>query len=56
MKGGDLMYKLLFYGISAISLDTTGSLQQGLRVCTSFIQDNQYDDLDERLAEFEKEN
>lgn len=56
MKGGELMYKLLFYGISAISLDTTGSKQQGLRVCTSFIQDNQYDILQTRLAEFAKEN
>lgn len=56
MKGGDLMYKLLFYGISAISLDTTGSKQQGLRVCTSFIKDNQYEDLQNRLAEFVKEN
>ncbi|MCQ2210932.1 MAG: pyridoxal phosphate-dependent aminotransferase [Paludibacteraceae bacterium] len=56
MKGGELMYKLLFYGISAISLDTTGSKQQGLRVCTSFIQDNQYDVLQTRLAEFAKEN
>ena len=56
MKGGDLMYKLLFYGISAISLDTTGSKQQGLRVCTSFIKDNQYEDPQNRLAEFAKEN
>jgi aspartate/methionine/tyrosine aminotransferase len=56
LTGGELMYKLLFYDISAISLDTTGSRQQGLRVCTSFIQDNQYDDLDQRLAEFAKEN
>lgn len=56
MKGGELMYKLLFYGISAISLDTTGSKQQGMRICTSFIRDNQYEDLDNRLSEFAKEN
>ena len=55
MNGGELMYRLLFYGISAISLDTTGSKQQGLRVCTSFIQDNQYDDLRNRLAQFAKD-
>lgn len=55
-KGGDLMRKLLFYGISAICLDTTGSKQQGLRICTSFIQESQYADLDQRLAEFVKEN
>lgn len=56
MKGGELMKKLLFYGISAISLDTTGSKEQGLRVCTSFIKDNQYEDLQNRLAEFAAEN
>ena len=56
MTGGELMYELLFYGVSVISLLTTGSKQEGLRACTSFIQDNQYDVLDERLAEFEKDH
>ncbi len=56
MTGGQLMYELLFYGVSVISLLTTGSKQEGLRACTSFIQDNQYDVLDERLAEFEKDH
>ncbi len=56
MTGGELMYELLFYGVSVISLLTTGSKQEGLRACTSFIQDDQYDVLDERLAEFEKDH
>lgn len=56
MTGGQLMYELLFYGVSVISLLTTGSKQEGLRACTSFIQDYQYDVLDERLAEFEKDH
>ncbi len=56
MTGGQLMYELLFYGVSVISLLTTGSKQEGLRACTSFIQDDQYDVLDERLAEFEKDH
>ncbi len=54
MKGGELMEELMFYGISAISLSTTGSHQQGLRACTSFIKPNQYDLLEERLTLFEK--
>jgi hypothetical protein len=49
------MYELLFYGVSAICLNTTGSLQEGLRVCTSFIQENQFDVLDERLKAFNKD-
>jgi len=55
MSGGELMRALIPYGISAISLVTTGSKQEGLRACTSFIKDNQYQLLDERLSLFEKE-
>ena len=54
MTGGELMEELMYYGISAISLSTTGSRQQGLRACTSFIKPNQYELLEERLALFEK--
>lgn len=54
MTGGELMKELLYYGVSAIPLDTTGSEQQGLRACTSFIMDHQYDLLEERMTQFEK--
>jgi len=56
MTSGELMEELMYYGISAISLSTTGSQQQGLRACTSFIKPNQYDLLEERLGLFEKNN
>ena len=49
------MEELIYYGISAISLSTTGSNQEGLRICTSFIKPHQYELLDERLKQF-KEN
>lgn len=52
MTGGELMEELIYYGISAISLSTTGSNQEGLRACTSFIKDHQYDLLEERLTLF----
>ena len=52
MTGGELMKALIPFGISAISLTTTGSKQEGLRACTSFIKDHQYNQLDERLAAF----
>ena len=55
MSGGELMEELMYYGISAISLSTTGSNQQGLRACTSFIKPNQYDLLDERLTIFKEQ-
>ena len=52
MSSGELALELMYYGVSAISLVTTGSHQQGLRACTSFIQDHQYALLDERMALF----
>ena len=54
MTSGELARELMYYGVSAINLGTTGSEQQGLRVCTSFIKDNQYDLLDQRMAVFEE--
>ena len=56
MTGGELMKELIFYGISAISLSTTGSNQEGLRACTSFIKDHQYSLLEERLSQFKKDH
>ena len=53
MDSGELARELMYYGVSAISLVTTGSEQQGLRACTSFIQDHQYDLLEERMKLFE---
>lgn len=52
MSGGQLARELMYYGVSAISLITTGSHQQGLRACTSFINDHQYAQLDERMKLF----
>lgn len=54
MTGGELMEELMYYGVSAISLSTTGSHQQGLRACTSFIKDHQYALLEERLKIFQE--
>lgn len=54
MTGSELMKELIYYGVSAISLGTTGSRQEGLRACVSFIKDHQYELLDERLKTFEE--
>jgi Aspartate/tyrosine/aromatic aminotransferase len=55
MTGGQLMKNLIAYGISAIALSTTGSKQHGLRACTSFIKENQYELLEERLKAFNRQ-
>jgi len=53
MSGVELLEKLLYYGISAISLTTTGSERhEGLRACVSQIQREQLKDLEERLKIF----
>ena len=54
MTGSELMKELIYYVVSAISLGTTGSRQEGLRACVSFIKDHQYELLDERLKIFEE--
>ena len=54
MSGSELMKELIYYGISAISLGTTGSVQEGLRICTSFIKDHQYELLEERVRLFQE--
>jgi len=52
MTSGQLAHELMYYGVSAICLVTTGSEEEGLRICTSFINDNQYTLLDERMTIF----
>lgn len=53
MTGRELLEELLLYGISAISLDITGSKRNdGLRACVSHVSRDQFNDLDERLKIF----
>ena len=56
MTSGQLAKELMYYGVSAICLITTGSHQEGLRVCTSFIENHQYAQLEERMQVFEANN
>jgi hypothetical protein len=52
MSGGELLHKLLYYGISAISLSNTGSTKEGLRACVSHVKRDQFGDLEKRLQQF----
>ncbi len=55
LSGVDLLEELLYYGISAISLDITGSERtEGLRACVSQIHSSQFPVLEERLIAFRK--
>ncbi|MCG8567830.1 MAG: pyridoxal phosphate-dependent aminotransferase [Desulfobacterales bacterium] len=53
MSGEELVEALLYYGISAISLITTGSdRHEGLRACVSLTGKDRFPDLEERLKAF----
>lgn len=57
VTGSQLLYTLLQYGISAITLDITGSERtQGLRACTSQIGSKQLEYLQQRLPLFSANN
>jgi len=52
-EGSQLVEELLYYGISAISLEITGSSRiEGLRACVSQVRRDQFDELEERLKCF----
>ncbi len=54
-SGNSLLEELLLYGISAITLDITGSTRtEGLRACVSQVRNDQLPVLEERLKLFRK--
>lgn len=56
-SGNDLLKELLSYGISAISLEITGSERlEGIRACVSLIQREQFPVLENRLKRFHENN
>jgi aspartate/methionine/tyrosine aminotransferase len=52
MTGNELVANLLYFGISAIALDNTGSREEGIRACVSFVKREQFGELEERLKSF----
>lgn len=57
MRGDELQRELLRYGVSTISLPSTGSRQQGLRVCVSMLTTPEsFTRLNERLAQFKHDH
>ena len=56
MSSGELLKELLYYGVSSISLSTTGSEQQGVRACTSRMKDDLYPIMEERMRAFHEDH
>ena len=57
MSSAELQAELLRYGIASNSQPSTGSEQNGLRVCVSMLKgDEMFDTLNERLEQFSKEH
>ncbi len=56
-SGSELLEKLLYYGISAITLDITGSERhEGIRACVSLVKRTQFPDLEYRLKKFHQDH
>lgn len=53
--GEQLLNKLIYYGVSAISLVSTGAKREGMRGCAASIREDQFPALDERLALFDRD-
>ena len=56
MSGGQLLKELLYYGVSSISLGTTGSEQNGVRACTSRMREELYPVMQERMKAFHEDH
>ena len=57
LSGGELMGELIRYGIATIALSTTGSRQDGVRICVSQLNHpHQFNLLEERLRLFAAEH
>jgi aspartate/methionine/tyrosine aminotransferase len=55
--GVQLVEELLYYGISAISLETTGSSRiEGVRACVSLTGTDRYEDLEDFLRRFDADH
>jgi aspartate/methionine/tyrosine aminotransferase len=55
--GVELVEELLYYGISAISLTTTGSdRHEGLRACVSLTGKDRFQDLENRVVQFKRDH
>jgi aspartate/methionine/tyrosine aminotransferase len=55
--GPRLLLELLHYGVSAITLESTGSTRtEGLRACVSFVDASQYALVEERLSRFREDH
>lgn len=53
--GQQLVNKLIYYGVSAIALESTGAKREGMRGCASTIREDQYKQLEERLRKFNED-
>lgn len=55
--GDKLLEEMIYYGISAISLEITGSQRlEGIRACVSLVRRNQFPDLEKRLKKFNEDH
>ncbi|MBU0529065.1 pyridoxal phosphate-dependent aminotransferase [bacterium] len=49
MTGGELLHIMLLFGISGIPMRPTGTKREGIRICVSLVQQEQYGELEKRV-------
>ena len=52
MSSSELLFMMLCHGMAGITLNTTGSKKEGIRICVSLISEDQIDELKNRLEYF----
>lgn len=56
MTGEQTLNELVYYGISGICLDITGSTRQGLRACVSLVAHEMLPEFEKRIIQFGKDH
>ena len=56
MSSGELVSEMMYYGMSSVNLSTTGSCQEGVRICVSRITEDGISLLEERVAAFAQDH
>ena len=52
MSSSELLFMMLCHGMAGITLNTTGSKKEGIRICVSLISEDQINELENRLSRF----
>lgn len=56
MSGAELASELVAYGVAVVNLKASGSVREGVRICSSRISGSQFDVLESRMSDFAEDH